>query len=308
MKNKDFVFKYINRIKFSNEEYEEFNKYFVIFFLFLYILFPIITSLIIFIINKINNSINPSELNIVNGIIQMITLFSVLILSYNNFKLFLRKGLWILLIYPIFIFITGFINLPVDQINKERINIREIFYLVLSLVIFSLLFFFYFRKNSKQEKYNLINSFKKENILVLSIIVILSTIFSSSINYGLVKLSNLWVSNSDNNDNILKYLNSNPIQVIGITFQLIIVAPIAEELIFRKSLSEIVNNKWWMIPLSTICFAFYHIQNTNQWEFILPYLPLGFINSFLYFSLKNTTPIIIVHILTNLITIVLISI
>lgn len=90
---------------------------------------------------------------------------------------------------------------------------------------------------------------------------------------------------------------------IYMVFSAVIFAPIIEELIFRKSLSNITSNKWLYIILSGLLFGAAHIvgsyRNVYDLFYILPYGVLGSIFAYVYYKTKNISLTIMLHMFHN---------
>jgi membrane protease YdiL (CAAX protease family) len=86
-----------------------------------------------------------------------------------------------------------------------------------------------------------------------------------------------------------------------------IYAPLSEELIFRKSLRPLINNKWIYIIVSGLLFGGAHIltnfiQNTfvlTDLIYILPYGCLGAYFALMDYESKTTFSSIVIHALHN---------
>lgn len=101
------------------------------------------------------------------------------------------------------------------------------------------------------------------------------------------------------NDDIIKeYLAST---MWFMVFSVVFYTPIIEEIVFRKTFKDIINNKWFYAIFSALVFAFYHVgYNYIGLESILgmiPYFGLGIVLAFSYIKSKNIYIPIFVHIL-----------
>ena len=122
----------------------------------------------------------------------------------------------------------------------------------------------------------------------------------------------------------LKDISANESQVRELLFshtlytllQISIIAPISEELIFRKSLNPVIKNKWIYVVVSGLLFGFAHIlTNFIAGEFvisdllyILPYGCLGSSFALMDYDGKSTFNSIMIHFIHNTITAVLLLI
>lgn len=93
------------------------------------------------------------------------------------------------------------------------------------------------------------------------------------------------------------------------TFQLIIYAPISEELIFRKSIKDIIQNKYLYALVSGLIFGGLHVVSTIESPldllYLIPYSSLGIIFALLYQKTDNIFSTITVHSIHNSLALVL---
>ena len=109
-----------------------------------------------------------------------------------------------------------------------------------------------------------------------------------------------------NEEAVRKLIDTAPLFML---FQLAIYAPITEELIFRKSIKDITNNKYIYILLSGIIFGGMHVlsslNNPLDLLYIIPYSALGITFASLYHKTDNIFSTITVHAIHNTLTLVL---
>ena len=86
-------------------------------------------------------------------------------------------------------------------------------------------------------------------------------------------------------------------------FQLIIYAPITEELIFRKSIKDITWNKYLYCLISGLIFGGLHVATSFEslidLIYLIPYCSLGFVFALLYRKTNNIFSTITVHAIHN---------
>ena len=86
-------------------------------------------------------------------------------------------------------------------------------------------------------------------------------------------------------------------------FQLIIYAPLTEEIIFRKSIKDITNNKKIYILLSGFIFGSLHVITSLTSPigllYLIPYCSLGCIFAHLYHKTDNIFSTITAHSIHN---------
>ena len=110
---------------------------------------------------------------------------------------------------------------------------------------------------------------------------------------------------SSNEQAVQTLVSSNPYLML---FTAGILAPIAEELTFRKGVSKIFKNKWVYATASGLIFGLLHVigsGNIIEYLYVIPYGSLGFFFSLTYYDTKSIYPSIIMHAIHNSALIVL---
>ena len=118
---------------------------------------------------------------------------------------------------------------------------------------------------------------------------------------------------SSNESQVREMLYASPI-ITMITISLI--APVSEELIFRKSLQPLIKNKWFYIVLSGLLFGGAHILTNiinnafviTDLIYVLPYACLGASFALMDYETKTTYSSIFIHFLHNTLTAILLLI
>ena len=150
----------------------------------------------------------------------------------------------------------------------------------------------YFTKNLTS---NIETSFKYWSIGLL--IMIISNFIITYLSRGGI---------AGNEESVRELINKVPLYML---FQLAIYAPITEELIFRKSIKDIINNKYIYILASGLIFGGMHIiGNINtplDILYIIPYSSLGFAFAALYKKTNNIFSTITIHSFHNTLTLIL---
>lgn len=83
-----------------------------------------------------------------------------------------------------------------------------------------------------------------------------------------------------------------------------ILAPIIEELTFRKSFFDALKNKWLFILTSGLIFGGLHVVSATSWQdflFIIPYSSLGIAFAAMDYNRKNIFPSISMHLIHNIV-------
>lgn len=107
------------------------------------------------------------------------------------------------------------------------------------------------------------------------------------------------LSTSSNEQAVQTLVNSTPYLML---FTAGILAPIAEELTFRKGVSKIFKNKWIYASASGLIFGLLHVigsGNILEYLYVIPYGSLGFFFALTYYDTKSIYPSIIMHAIHN---------
>ena len=86
---------------------------------------------------------------------------------------------------------------------------------------------------------------------------------------------------------------------IYMAFQVMLYAPLTEEIIFRKSIGKVINNKLLFVIISGLVFGGLHVissvSSLIDLVYLVPYCSLGFIFALLYSKTNNIFSTVIVH-------------
>lgn len=108
---------------------------------------------------------------------------------------------------------------------------------------------------------------------------------------------------SANENAVRDMLYSSPIfTMISIS----IIAPLSEELLFRKSIGTLTKNKWVFALISGLLFGGAHLLageiTLSSLLFLLPYGSLGFVFALMDYETKTTCTSIVMHSIHNTLT------
>lgn len=135
-------------------------------------------------------------------------------------------------------------------------------------------------------------------------------------NYWIIGLSVMIVSNiligaltpismPENEQAVREALKMSP---LFIAFSAIIDAPIAEEMIFRKTLYDMIKNKKVYVVVSGLLFGTFHIlgvaTSIYSWLYIIPYAALGMAFAYAVTKTNNIITSMCLHAFHNFITVV----
>ena len=107
------------------------------------------------------------------------------------------------------------------------------------------------------------------------------------------------LNTSSNEQSVQTLVSATPYLML---FTAGILAPIAEELTFRKGVSKIFKNKWVYATASGLIFGLLHVigsGNIVEYLYIIPYGSLGFFFALTYYETKSIYPSIIMHAIHN---------
>lgn len=211
-----------------------------------------------------------------------------------------------IIIFCIFYFSKYLQYIPVKLFNINLENITPKMSAILStfstLILFFILFIIY-RKDLKKDFKDFIKN--KDDYLDIGI------------RYWIIGLLIMFISNY-----ILNFVlkaggatNEKLVQVLIKSFPLImiidagILAPFNEEIVFRKSIKDSVNNKWIFYILVFILFGGAHVINNAHslldYLFIIPYGSLGVALACAYNKTNNIFTSISMHMMHNIILILI---
>ena len=145
-----------------------------------------------------------------------------------------------------------------------------------------------------------------QGIVVGYVFLILGNYISSIVSTGLSWLFDQPITEAVNQMTIESTLNSSG--AIFMIISAVIIGPVVEELIFRKSIFGLISNKWIALVTSSVVFGAIHLIGEASLVDALingsSYIIMGFVFGYIY--IKNDKNIIyptLVHILSNLISI-----
>ena len=183
-------------------------------------------------------------------------------------------------------------KIDINNYTQKDLALINTFVDIMLLLILVLLHF----KDLKKEAKSFKNNFKTDMDTALKYWFLGLTIMCiSNIIIGII--ANL---NTSSNENAVQTLvSASPYLML---FTAGILAPICEELTFRKGISMIIKNKWIFAFISGFIFGLLHVIDSNnilEYLYIIPYGSLGFFFALTYSKTKSIYPSIIMHSLHN---------
>ena len=101
-------------------------------------------------------------------------------------------------------------------------------------------------------------------------------------------ISKLGIGSSNNDNTVKSLLMASPF-LAGLST--IVIAPLAEELVFRLGFKDIIPKKWPFIIVSGLIFGSLHVvfslSNTYELLYLIPYCSLGISFGFIYETSNN---------------------
>lgn len=211
--------------------------------------------------------------------------------------IFKSIGMMLLLI----LFSTIFFSIL--NINPNNISDKMyVVYLTTSELILTVIYFAIYRKT-------LVNDFKEFKKDINGNLEFAFRYWAAG--FAIMVVSNLFITVilgktiAGNEETVRNYIGTAPILMAIST---VIFAPINEELTFRKSIRDAINNKWAYVLLSGIIFGGLHVisyvSSPLDLVYLIPYCSLGISFALLYYRTNNIFSSISMHMMHNLLSII----
>lgn len=214
-------------------------------------------------------------------------------------KMKIFKNLMMFFMYFIYEIIVAII------INIFNINIsdfsntgKNIYMITVDLIYIIFIVFIY-----KKEIISDLRDFKENGLKYIGKyipIYVLGLIAMSISNIILYEVTNVEISN--NEQLVREYIKLLPIYM---TFSCVIYAPIVEEITFRKTFRNIIDNKYFFILVSGVMFGLIHITGDtiglNDYLLSIPYILMGISLAYIYYKSNNIFTTVTIHMMHNFI-------
>ena len=211
--------------------------------------------------------------------------------------IFKSIGMMLLLI----LFSTIFFSIL--NINPNNISDKMyVVYLTTSELILTVIYFAIYRKT-------LVNDFKEFKKDINGNLEFAFRYWAAG--FVIMVVSNLFITVilgktiAGNEETVRNYIKTAPILMAIST---VLFAPINEELTFRKSIRDAINNKWAYVLLSGIIFGGLHVisyvSSPLDLVYLIPYCSLGIAFALLYYKTNNIFSSISMHMMHNLLSII----
>lgn len=222
----------------------------------------------------------------------------------NKIKIILN-----LLVFTIYYIMPIFLSYIFKLLNVKLANLSNVmvFIVLISLDLLPLLFLvIVYRKDFKKDYLNYKNNFIK-NIDKYIWLWIFALVIMSLSN---VLISLLSGSDISNNEQAIR--NITKIFPIYSVISTSIIAPIAEELAYRKTIRNVFINKKLSIIMSGIIFGLAHVIGTYtglvDLLYIIPYGVFGSVFMYIYFDSDSIFSTITIHLLHNTLLVIMLFI
>ncbi len=218
----------------------------------------------------------------------------------KSYKRIVIKNIFIFCFYFIYEIIPLYI-LKLFNINSSSLSsLNKNIYLISTSIIY-LVFIIFMYKDELKFDFNKLKGKFIDNIVKYIPYYIVGVLLMAISNIIISKFTN--VNLSENEINVRNYIKLFPIYM---TFSTVIYAPIVEEITFRKTFRNIINNKYLFIILSGLIFGIVHLSSSsfNDCLMIIPYILMGITLSYIYYKSDNILTTISLHSMHNLILLI----
>lgn len=196
--------------------------------------------------------------------------------------------------------------IPIKLFNIDIKNMSNKMAVVLSTfssIILFFIFFIIYRKDLKKDFKDFIKN--KDDYMDVGIrcwIIGLITMFAANYILNFV----LHAGGANNEKAVQTMIQSFPLLMI---IDAGILAPFNEEIVFRKSIREVFQNKWLFLIVSFLLFGGAHVISSSKtlldFLYIIPYGALGTAFAYAYYKTNNIFTSIVLHTSHNLILIII---
>ncbi len=191
-------------------------------------------------------------------------------------------------------------NLLGNEVSKHFYSV-----VVLGGLIAYLIVFYLYWKPKPNLKSELTLNIKQLDITLIPylLLIVFGLVFAEQPLFDFYRIIDYY-ENSVNNPPVYKFTGYS-ILFIYIQTQSILIAPIIEELFFRKFMfSKLLekNKLWTAILISSLCFSAIHFETPSN---LVPTFIAGIIYCLIYLKTKNIIYLIIIHLLHNIYSLLL---
>ncbi len=218
----------------------------------------------------------------------------------------LKKLIKLIIIFIIFYCNKYLKYIPIIILNMKRKNINfetEILLSVFASIVTLIILLIIYRKDLKKYVKEIKNNFYKkiDKSFKYYLLGLLGMIITNII------VTNVFKGSGAGNEKLVQeMINTLPLLML---IDAGIIAPIIEELVFRKAFMDAFKNKWLFILLSSTIFGLLHVisiaDNLIDYLYFIPYTSLGIALAYMDTKENNVIPSIIMHMGHNTFLIIL---
>lgn len=200
----------------------------------------------------------------------------------------------------------------IEMIDYEATGITSFYSALYQFTLYAILLaaILVFMKNDVVYDFNQFKTMKNQWFIILVtgyLYVLIANYVSGFLSTILSNALSIPISESVNQMTIVRMLNSNG--VIFIVLSAVLIGPVVEELVFRKSIFGLIKNNTLAIIVSSLIFGAIHLTAEASFAEALingiSYFAMGLVFGFIYIkNERNIMAPIAVHILVNLISVV----
>lgn len=202
------------------------------------------------------------------------------------------------------LFIIYFLCNNVVKFFLDYINISDN---ILALTIADLLFLFvivlFYKKDINKELYNIKHEYKVRGVLKIVFKFLIIIVF---VNFIISFIANIFNNNVEEFNSIQKLVNQS---IPYLVFKSLIFSPIAETILFQKSIRKVIGNNLIYVVISALIFTLVNVMymdfNSNYFIFdIFGYFIMSSIFAYMYVKTNNIFFVIFVKFLYNIIPLI----
>ena len=229
--------------------------------------------------------------------------------TYEKYlKKWFKKGWKYLLVILLYILYQS--NFLIELVSETGLELTTLprwirtIILVLNDLIYVFIVLYMFRNEIKKGLKEVKKDFPRLATLSLNCWIIGSLIMTTSS----IIISYITKQNTSANEALVR--QSIKMAPLYMLFTCSIVAPVLEEMTFRRALKGLINNKWVFILVSGLGFGLLHVigtgfKNPLDFLYIIPYSSMGCAFAYLLTKTNNITLPIMVHMLHNTILVLM---
>lgn len=227
-------------------------------------------------------------------------LIGITYLFFRDRDFFISQKIWFLYF---FFLLFPLLNIISSSFRNDIVN-----FIINSILVIFLLMIFLYKDLSFRKKIKL--SFSKDKIKLMLTLLVLSLVSYFLINYIFSLVTKQITNINSFNQTILESKINSSFGKVDLFFSAVIIAPLLEELTFRKYIIDIevlrfksnTYSKIMIYIVSCFSFAMFHVIQGGDIQYMIAYSSLPLVTSSIYLLIRNEIPCITIHMLSNLIS------